>query len=177
MLKHGQTGLGILVHVLQCVTWLQKHLLSWVRYFLFAFFSCMGWTVVISHLVLILFCQFRNECLVEHIMVELIKKGRNRNALRQCCFLIAQYSHSLCWTRPTFSSLLVSWSHIKDTSWEKDGRLHGSRAQHLHIIPYLLKTGLVQIQNYLSQSIKCLWKWRKGCRQFLPLSFHPHAHV
>lgn len=41
--------------------------------------------------------------------------------------------------KPTFSSLSVSWSHIKDTSLEKEGRLQGSRAQHLHIIPYLEK--------------------------------------
>lgn len=41
------------------------------------------------------------------------------------------------WTQPTFSSLSVSWLHMKDTSCEKDGRLPGSRAQHLHIILYL----------------------------------------
>lgn len=137
------------------IRWLHKLLLSchsvWVGHFCFAFFSRMGLTVIIGCLVLILFCQGENVqngrwvlvfagCLIEHVMVELKEEEYNAPCRSDTnIYMSVQPGGEKDKTLPTFSSRSVSWSYIKDTSLEKDGRLQGSRAQHLHIIPYLEK--------------------------------------
>lgn len=68
--------------------------------------------------------------LLRHVTVELVEGEINQKHIKR-------WSKEGEWNQPTFSSLSVSWLHMKDTSSENDGRLPGSRAQHLHIIPYL----------------------------------------
>lgn len=66
---------------------------------------------------------------------------------------------------------------MKDTSSEKDGRLSGSRAQHLHIIPYLREKVKVSTPAQIHVKQVKLGKLESSNKQIYMFSDWEHQEI